>query len=337
MHKSHRRALALLTMLCLTLSLALCAQALEPSGEPARRGIDVSEWQGSIDFARVRDAGIEIVYIRAGAGGDYADPDFRTNYENAKAAGLKIGFYHYVTARSSAEAEQQARYFVSLIGGTVPDCRLAMDFETFGSLSREQTNEIALVFLETVEQLTGKSTVVYTDAYNARAVWNDAVAERPLWVAQYGVDTPEDNGKWDSWVGFQYSDRGRVDGIRGNVDLDWFTDGILLGEQDEIPHTQHHILYRVRRGDTLWRIARRYGTTVEKLAELNHIADPNRIFVGQMLEIPSKSIVPVTYTVKRGDTLWGIARRYHTTVSQLAGINHIKNPNLIYVGQTIKI
>lgn len=70
----------------------LRTHALPPSSDTVYPGIDVSKWQGSIDFDRVKADGIKIVYIRAGAGNDYKDPYFERNYNNAKAAGLDIGF-----------------------------------------------------------------------------------------------------------------------------------------------------------------------------------------------------------------------------------------------------
>lgn len=89
----------------------LRTHALPPSSDTVYPGIDVSKWQGSIDFDRVKADGIKIVYIRAGAGNDYKDPYFERNYNNAKAARLDIGFYHSMTARSASEAEQPGQIF----------------------------------------------------------------------------------------------------------------------------------------------------------------------------------------------------------------------------------
>ena len=79
------------------------------------QGIDVSNWQGYINYSEVKNSGIEIVYIKASQGNSIIDSHFRTNYNNAKANGLKIGLYHFLTARSILEAEEQAQFFSSVI------------------------------------------------------------------------------------------------------------------------------------------------------------------------------------------------------------------------------
>ena len=101
------------------------------------QGMDVSVYQGDIDFEQVRAYGIEVVYIRAGEGYDYIDPYFEQNYRNALNAGLKIGYYHYVTASNTEEAQAQAEFFYSLINDKTIDCYPAMDFESFPGLSVE--------------------------------------------------------------------------------------------------------------------------------------------------------------------------------------------------------
>jgi LysM repeat protein len=107
--------------------------------------------------------------------------------------------------------------------------------------------------------------------------------------------------------------------------------------------------HTVQWGDTLYSIARRYGTTVSVLVSMNGIANPNFIYVGQTLSVPCAATpTPVTqtpapgcsgsyYTVVSGDTLYSIARRYGTTVDAITAVNYIPNPNFIYVGQRICI
>ncbi|MBO6243777.1 MAG: hypothetical protein J6O41_04335 [Clostridia bacterium] len=114
--------------------------AITPSMEPEYNGIDVSNWQGYIDYGKVKQAGIEVVYIKSSEGRTFRDPYFQYNYENAKANGLKVGFYHFLTATSEQGAREQARFFASVISGKSPDCKLAMDFEEFGSRNNNRSN-----------------------------------------------------------------------------------------------------------------------------------------------------------------------------------------------------
>lgn len=98
--------------------------------------------------------------------------------------------------------------------------------------------------------------------------------------------------------------------------------------------------YTVCRGDTLSRIARRFGTTVQAIVQANGIVNPNRIFAGQVFWIPSGGggpIVPTTYIVRRGDTLYSIGRRFGTTYQALAALNGLRYPYTIYVGQRLVI
>lgn len=326
--------------------------ALMPSSEPTYFGMDVSSYQGYINYDLVRQDGIQYVYIKATEGTWYTDKYLRYNYENAKRVGMKVGFYHFVRARSEEGAIAEARYFANAISGMEPDCRLAMDFEIFGNLSYWEVNYISRIFLEETKRLTGKDMVIYSNTNSAINMFSRELANNyPLWVAHYGVSQPSDNGKWASWVGFQYTSKGRLNGINGNVDLDRFTKEILLDsseirpvpkpepEPDE-PTKGETIYYTVKWGDTLNKLARQYGTTVQSIVDLNNIANPNLIYVGQRLIIQvnsSQDQKEIVYTVVRGDTLSQIALNYGTTVNSIVSLNNIPNPNLIFPGQKIII
>lgn len=329
--------------------------AFSPSSDTIYQGIDVSGWQGNINYAEVKNSGIEIVYMKASEGSYFVDPYFNQNYENAKANNLKVGFYHYVTARSVEEAIEEARFFVSTISGKTPDCRLAMDFESFGNLSPEEITQIGLAFMRTVENLSGKEMVIYSDTSNASYRFYGELTNYPLWVAQYEVSQPTPNGNWNTWVGWQYTDAGEIPGIRGYVDRDQFTDGILLNSSSEIPPPNNTnkpsaggtTTITVQRGDTLSKLALEYNTTISRLAELNNIANPNLIYTGQTLIVPSGETPKDTdgnstsgqtiYIVKAGDTLNKIAESYGTTARAIAVENGIRNINLIYIGQRLII
>lgn len=107
--------------------------------------------------------------------------------------------------------------------------------------------------------------------------------------------------------------------------------------------TTASIVYTVRYRDTVWDLARRYGTTVQAIATANNLADPRRIYVGQKLIIagatlnPPQSPAPVYHIVQRGENLTRIARLYGKTIWDLVRANAIRNPNLIYPGQRLVI
>lgn len=340
-------AVLLACIAALVFAALVPARAIPPSGGRQYRGIDISEFQGEIDFEEVRRSGIEAVYIRVGAG-EYTDEYFAENYERAKAAGLKIGFYHYVTARSVDEGRRQARFFASLAAGREPDMRLAMDFEYFGSLSVSQINAISEAYLDELTALTRREAVIYSDLSNARNIFSRALAEKyPLWAAQYGADEPSANGKWREWVGFQYTDEGRVGGIYGNVDRNIFTEGIFLSDSWRIDGEKRTsvragtrtLTVYVRAGDTLWAIAREYGTTVGAIARENRIVDPNRIFAGERLRItlPARGSGEEIYTVRRGDTPISIAGKFGVTLSALEDRNGLERGETIYAGDKLSI
>lgn len=360
-----RKAICLLLSTLLVVgTLTTGAAALDAVSKTVYQGIDVSEFQGEIDFSEVRESGIEVVYIRAGEGYDYTDPYFEENTAGAKAAGLKYGFYLYVTAGDAAEARQQAQFFAKLIEGTGYECRPAMDLEDFSGFTDQQINTIGMAFLEELQAQTGVLPLIYTDSSAANEIWDSTFGAYPLWAADYDVEEPGiTSGIWSGWSGYQYSDVGSVSGIADNVDMDLFTDGVFLSSQekdtnkeqtpDKDPSSQSQqnaTSYTVTAGNTLWQIAQNYHTTIAALVEANHIQNPNLIYVGQILKIPGSSgetaDQPASqptekretqYTVVAGDTLWQIAINYHTTIAAIVQANGIANPNLIYAGQVLWI
>lgn len=266
------------------LALVLFCCAAQPAFAAAeRRGIDVSQWQGAVDYRQVKDAGIRIVYIRAGEGADSVDPYFERNYRAAKRSRLHVGLYHYVTARTVAEGRRQAHFFASLINEKEITCRPVMDFEQVSGLTKVRANRIALAYLRELRRLTGYRPAMYSDAYDAQTLWNERLSKYPLWIADYGRDQPFSLGQWRSWEGFQYSSKGRVPGVSGMVDLDRFQDGIYLNLAERCRERPR--VYRVKKGDTLQKIAKRCHTTVLRIVELNRIDYPFSVRKGDSLII----------------------------------------------------
>lgn len=266
--------------LCLILCFSLAQPAFAAS---EARGIDVSNWQGTIDYAKVKNAGIRIIYIKAGQGAGSIDPYFERNYRQAKRYDLDIGFYHFVTARTVSQARQQAHFFASLINEKEIECRPAMDFEQVSGLTKREANAIARAYMRDLEKLTGYRPAFYSNEYDVRVLWGSGLSKYPLWIAEYGVSRPSSVGSWKSWTGFQYSDKGAVSGVRGLVDRNRFKQGIYLGTREKAQ--ERPVVYRVKQGDTLSHIARRYGTTVKRLERLNHIENPDLTYPGEKLII----------------------------------------------------
>ena len=331
--------------------------AITPSSSDEYQGIDVSDWQGYIDYSSVKASEIDIVYIKASQGSHIKDAYFDINYENAKANGLKVGFYHFLTATNTEEAEQEAQFFASVISGKTPDCKLAMDYESFNGVGTDEINNISIAFLETVKRLTNRDVIIYSDLYNSQNTFNSELAQiYELWIAYYdGADNLTNiTTNWENYVGLQYTDRGNVSGIDGSVDRDIYTKEIFLDDSEEIPATENpndtinteSINYTVQRGDTLSEIASRYGTTVQEIVDINNITNPNVIYPGQELRILTNSTVAgqetrgtgsITYTVQKGNTLSQIASAYGVTVEHIVELNNMQNPNLIYPNEKLRI
>lgn len=323
--------------------------ALTPKGDLSYEGIDVSNWQRNIDYSQVKNSGVQIVYIKASEGTTFKDPYLEQNYSNAKANGLKVGFYHYLTATSVWQARAQADFFASVIEGKDVDCKLAMDYEEFFGEGKIEINEIALAFMKRVKEITKKDVIVYSNLNNVKNTFGDDVAnEGRLWLAYYSntQNLINVNSSWTNYIGLQYTSSGQVPGISGNVDKDRFSKEIFMEDiqEAEDPMNTNIINYIVKVGDTLSQIALRYGTTVTEIARLNNIKNVNLIYPGQVLEIITNSnnsqenqANRIIYTIRYGDTLSGIAKRYGASIQNLVNWNNIKNPNLIYAGNTLVV
>ncbi len=247
------------------------------------KGLDISSYQGDINFGEVYEGGTRAVYIRAGEGDSFVDSKFKENYTNASTENMYYGFYYYVTAKSISEAQAQASTFVNLISETNYTLRPAMDFEEFSELTKEEVNEIGLAFLEKLEDLTGVTPVIYSNASDVEEYWSDDFAKYYLWIAEYkDLENPEeyslvDNSVWADWSGYQYSDTHESLGIAGYVDGDIFKSEMLIKKESTT--------YTIKKGDTLWSISRMYNITVSELVKINNITNPNLIYAGETLII----------------------------------------------------
>ncbi len=183
-------------------------------------GIDVSSYQRSIDWPRVRAAGISYAYIKATEGVTITDPLFVEHYGWACNVEIPCGAYHFLT---DADPHEQARHFVEVLG-TV---RLSGDLPPMLDLERGapglDVGARALVWLRCVEQMTGRRPLVYTGpgfAASAHLDRHPELADYELWIAHYTTAAePMRCPPWSDWFAWQYTGSGRVDGVDGRVDL----------------------------------------------------------------------------------------------------------------------
>ncbi|MDO4731197.1 MAG: GH25 family lysozyme [Clostridia bacterium] len=187
------------------------------------KGIDVSQWQGSdIDWNAVKNDGVEYVMIRSNYGWTGKDKYFKQNIKNAKAAGLKVGVYLYSYATTTDEAVLEFKNLMNTIDGLSLDCPIAYDIEDKcqKDLSVKEITDIAVTFCELVES-AGYQPMIYASSHYLRDGFDySRISKYDLWVAQYNTscDYPYRTPP-DAW---QYSSKGKVNGISGNVDLNWF-------------------------------------------------------------------------------------------------------------------
>lgn len=184
------------------------------------KGIDVSKYQGNIDFETVRKDGIGFVIIRAGYGREISQKDvcFERNYVNAKAAGLPVGAYWYSYAESAEDAIREAKVCLEVIKGKQFEYPIYFDLEEQNQFAKGKDHCSSLVkaFCNTLES-AGYFTGLYISRSPLQTHITKEVAKRySLWVAEYG-DKCNYVGTYDMW---QYSSRGSVNGISGNVDMD---------------------------------------------------------------------------------------------------------------------
>lgn len=193
---------------------------ISKSKEPLMKGIDVSVHNGSINWQKVKNAGIQFAILRAGYGRELSQKDarFEENYRNAKAVGIPVGAYWYSYAMSEDEARLEADVFLSVIKGKQFEMPVYFDLEEKKQfdLGKEKVSAIMRAFLEKVEK-AGYFVGLYGSASSLTTHTADDIKSRyTIWLAHWTEQTNY-SGAYGIW---QYSSEGKVNGISGNVDID---------------------------------------------------------------------------------------------------------------------
>ncbi len=184
------------------------------------KGIDISTWQKNINWAKVKNSGINFVMIRSSFGGTKGqiDAKFNTHYNNAKDVGLNVGAYHFAYATTVEEAKAEAEYCLSVIKGKKFEYPIAYDLEDsrIAVLGKDKISEIAKAFCETMEK-NGYYVMIYSNLYWLKHYFTDEVLGKyDIWLAQW-ANKPTFTKPYGIW---QNSSSGAVNGISGKVDLD---------------------------------------------------------------------------------------------------------------------
>jgi lysozyme len=182
------------------------------------QGIDVSHFQGTVNWPSVKTAGAVFAFAKATEGVTYTDPEFTTNWAGIKNAGLLRGAYHFFLPAD--DAAQQADFFLSKVQIEAGDLPPVLDVETAPTSGQDLWGGVQ-TWLEQVEAATGVQPILYmspgfADEYGAPA----SLAAYPYWVAEYGVDQPSLPTGWTTWLLWQYTQTGTVSGVVGHVDRD---------------------------------------------------------------------------------------------------------------------
>lgn len=193
--------------------------------EKVVKGIDVSSWQGDINWDKVKNTGIDFVMIRCGfrnLSNDeiHEDNKFAYNIKEANRVGIPVGIYFYSTAINEKEVLEEATFVLNLIKDYEVIYPVVYDFELFNQkrtkgVNIKRINDNAVKFLDYL-RAHGYRGMLYSNLNALNNYWNlDLFEGYKLWYAQY-IDKVTYDGKYDMW---QYTDKGRIDGIKGYVDL----------------------------------------------------------------------------------------------------------------------
>lgn len=301
--------------------------------------IDISQWQGAVDFSKVKNDGVDAIILRLGwisnKNNHKLDSRFIEYYNACKNLNIPIGVYLYNYAATEEKVIDGANWTVKQLQGKKLELPVYIDMEdkSISGLGKERLTNICTAFNNIIEK-AGYWAGVYANLnwYN-NYLNKDYIRQRyTTWIAHYGVSTEKYKGQYDM---LQYTSQGKVNGINGNVDLDILYRDLIKeingsSKEDNTPvkKSNEEIANEVING--LWGNG---DNRKNKLTAAGYDYDAIQNIVNNKLNQNKE----VTYTVKKGDTLSKIAKKYKTTVDNLVKKNNIKDKNKIYVGQIIKI
>lgn len=298
-------------------------------------GIDVSEHNGIIDWDLVKTQ-IDFAILRLGWIGNKnnhtLDKQFERNYAECKRLGIPVGVYVYCYCNSEETVKAGANWAIKTLQSKNLELPVYLDMEdnTIVNCGRDKLTNICIAFNTAIEQ-NRKWAGVYANENWFNNYLNKTELKRryTCWIASYksGVDCYK--GEYDIW---QNSSSGKINGINGNVDTNYMYRDLIaeIGNRtvSRPGKSVNEIVSEV--------LAGKWGNGEDRknrLRQAGYNYETIQSAVNNALK-PKQAVI--TYTVKSGDTLSGIAKKYNTTYQEIARKNNIKNPSVIYPGQVLR-
>ena len=304
------------------------------------KGIDVSEHNGTINWNSVSSQ-IDFAILRLGWIGNHnnhtIDRQFERNYSECKRLGIPVGVYVYNYCVNENSARSGANWTTEKLRGKILELPVYIDMEDQSgtTLGKDMNTNICIAFNTIIEQ-SGRWAGVYANLnWFNNYLHKDIIRQKyTTWIAHYGVNEDKYKGIYDM---LQYTSGGKVNGIAGNVDMNVMYRDLIkeISGNNVIPQIQKKSIDDVAREviNGLWGNGEDRKRRLEE-AGYNYQEVQNK--VNELLNVNNKP-QPIYYIVKSGDNLSTIAKKYGTTVNQLVQWNNIKNANLIYKGQKLRV
>ena len=300
------------------------------------KGIDISGWQEKIDWDKVKNQ-IEFAIIRLGYIGNNEnklDTYFERNYSECKRLGIPVGVYIYNYVKTEDRISSCADWVIDKLNGKSLELPVYIDMEddSIAYLGKDKLTNLCIVFNTKIE-ITKRWAGVYANRnWYDNYLNKDEIKRRyTTWIAHYGVDINKYNGQYDM---LQYTESGTIQGINGKVDLNIMYRNLIEQIAEDKPIEQPQTTKSIDEL-ALEVINGEWGNGEERKNKLINAGYDYSAVQRKVNEILAPK--EIIYTVKAGDTLSAIAKKYNTTYQALARKNNIANPNKIYVGQKIKI
>jgi lysozyme len=183
------------------------------------KGIDVSHYQGAIDWAQVNKSDVEFVFIKATQGKNTVDPHFKANWQGSKQVNLLRGVYHYLDP--SIDATKQAQHFLATTESHFGELPPVVDIEAFEKQSAADVVKSLTAYISVINKVSLCAPIIYSSSGFLNDLKYEDFGEHILWLADYNP-TPKIPHGWKVWTFWQFKSNGKIQGIASDVDVSYF-------------------------------------------------------------------------------------------------------------------